>query len=82
MRLFIDRWPFDQWTDPTRTPALTYGTVVLPVIRTVAGRLYVPVRDADLWPVDPADLPEKPDKPDISRFVHLKKSRRKETAAR
>jgi hypothetical protein len=102
MPLFIDRLPFDQWTDRTRTPALRYWTVVLPVIlteptvlnppptagvqewvvdtgnrgeafawrhhltqagldadrgrmpqamtiRTVAGRLNVPVRDADLW---------------------------------
>lgn len=102
MPLFIDRLPFHQWTDPTRTPALTYWTVVLPVIlteptllrqptvagvqewmldtgnrgeafawrhhlihagidpdqsrmpqsmtiRTVSGRLTVPVRDADLW---------------------------------
>ena len=102
MPLFIDRLPFHQWTDATRTPPLTYWTVVLPVIlteptlqapppvtgvqewaldtgnrgeafawrhhlvqggldpdqgrmpqpmtiRTVAGRLSVPVRDADLW---------------------------------
>jgi hypothetical protein len=102
MPLFIDRLPFNRWTDPTRSPALTYWTVVLPVIvteptlltpppvtlvqdwvldtgnrgeafswrhyliqagldpdqgrmpqfmtiRTVAGRLIVPVRDADLW---------------------------------
>src|SRR3954451_12775079 len=102
MPLFIDRLPFHQWTDPTRTPALTYWTVVLPVIltdptlptpppvtgvqewvvdtgnrgeafawrhhlaqagldpdrrrlpqpltiRTVSGRLNVPVRDTDLW---------------------------------
>ena len=102
MPLFLDRLPFHQWTDPTRTPPLTYWTVVLPVIlteptllappsvvgvqewvldtgnrgeafawrqhltqagldpdqgrmpqsmtiRTVAGRLLVPVRDADLW---------------------------------
>ena len=32
MPLFIDRLPFHQWTDPTRTPALTYWTVVLPMI--------------------------------------------------
>src|SRR5262249_38267283 len=102
MPLFIDRLPFHQWTDTTRTPALTYWTIVLPVIlteptlltppqvigvqawaldtgnrgeafawrhhltqagldpdqsrmpqpmtiRTVSGRLTVPVRDADLW---------------------------------
>jgi hypothetical protein len=102
MPLFIDRLPFHQWTDATRTPPLTYWTVVLPVIlteptllgpppvsgvqdwvldtgnrgeafawrhhltqagldpdqgrmpqpmtiRTVAGPLTVPVRDADLW---------------------------------
>jgi hypothetical protein len=102
MPLFIDRLPFHQWNDPTRTPPLTYWTVVLPVIlahpnlptpppvvgvqewaldtgdrgegfawrhhllqagldpdqwrlpqpmmiRTMAGRLIVPVRDTDLW---------------------------------
>lgn len=102
MPLFIDRLPFHQWTDPTRTPALRYWTVVLPVIpteptlltppavsgvqdwvldtgnrgeafawrhhliqsgidpdkgrmpqpmtiRTVSGRITVPVRDVDLW---------------------------------
>lgn len=102
MPLFIDRLSFHQWTDPTRTPSLTYWTVVLPVIlteptmltppatagvqdwvldtgnrgeafawrhhllqagldpdigrmpqpmtiRTVTGRITVPVRDADLW---------------------------------
>jgi hypothetical protein len=32
MPLFIDRLPFHTWTDPTRTPPLTYWTVVLPVI--------------------------------------------------
>jgi hypothetical protein len=100
--LFIDRLPFHVWIDSTRTPPLTYWTVVLPVIlaeptfttppavalvqewaldtgnrgeafawrhhlvqaglnpdqlrlpqpmtiRTVAGRVTVPVRDADLW---------------------------------
>lgn len=102
MPLFIDRLPFDRWTDPTRTPPLSYWTVVLPVmvaepsllgpppvaqvqnwvldtgnrgeafawrhhllmaglnpdqsrlpqpivIQTVAGKVTVPVRDADLW---------------------------------
>jgi hypothetical protein len=102
MPLFIDRLPFHRWTDPTRTPPLTYWTVVLPVIlaeptlltpppvssvqewaldtgnrgesfawrhhlvqsgldpdrgrmpwsmtiRTVAGRVVAPVRDADIW---------------------------------
>ena len=32
MPLFIDRLPFHQWTDTTRTPPLTTWTVVLPVI--------------------------------------------------
>lgn len=102
MPLFIDRLPFHRWTDPTRTPALSYWTIVVPVvlteptmlipppitgvqdwlldtgnrgeafawrhhlvqagldpdkgrmpqpmiIRTHAGRLLAPVRDADLW---------------------------------
>ena len=34
MPLFIDRLPFHQWTDQTRTPPLIYWTVVLPVILT------------------------------------------------
>lgn len=32
MPLFIDRLPFHQWTDATRSPPLTYWTVVLPVV--------------------------------------------------
>jgi hypothetical protein len=112
--LFIDRLPFDCWTDPTRQPPLTYWTVVLPVmvtepslstpptvsvvqhwvldtgnrgeafawryhllqagldpdqgrqprpmtIRTVAGRMSVPVRDVDLWLV--SNLPGAPPAP-------------------
>jgi hypothetical protein len=100
--LFIDRLPFHVWIDSTRTPPLTYWTVVLPVIvaeptliapppvsqvqewvldsgnrgeafawrhhlvqagidpdqgrlpqsmtiRTITGRIIVPVRDVDLW---------------------------------
>lgn len=111
MPLFIDRLPFHVWIDPTRTPALTYWTVVLPVlvaeptltgpppvslvqqwaldtgnrgeafawrhhliqagldpdqgrlpqimtIRTIAGRITVPVRDVDLWLV--SNLPGSP----------------------
>jgi hypothetical protein len=34
MPLFIDRLPFHQWTDPTRSPALTYWTVMLPIVLT------------------------------------------------
>lgn len=102
MPLFLDRVPFDVWTDATRTPPLTYWSIVLPVvvteptlvapppvigvqewildtgnrgeafawrhhvmqarldpdqgrlpqpmtIRTIAGRITVPVRDVDLW---------------------------------
>jgi hypothetical protein len=32
MPLFIDRLPFHCWTDPTRSPPLTYWSVVLPVM--------------------------------------------------
>ncbi len=32
MPLFIDRLPFHVWIDSTRTPPLTYWTVVLPVL--------------------------------------------------
>ena len=34
MPLFIDRLPFHTWIDPTRTPALPYWTIVLPMIVT------------------------------------------------
>ena len=34
MPLFIDRLPFHCWTDATRTPPLSYWTVVLPVMAT------------------------------------------------
>jgi hypothetical protein len=30
MPLFIDRLPFHQWTDPTRTPTLTFWAAVVP----------------------------------------------------
>jgi hypothetical protein len=102
MPLFIDRLPFRHWTDATRTPPLSYWSVVVPIIlsepgltaplssvnvedwvldtgnrsdafawrqhlmqagldpdqnrkpqtlsvRTVSGRLIVPVREAELW---------------------------------
>lgn len=102
MPLFIDRLPFQCWTDQTRTPPSSHWTIVLPIVlteptrlspppvtstsdwvldtgnrgeafawryhllqagldpdqgqmpqpmsvRTVAGRITVPVRDADLW---------------------------------
>jgi hypothetical protein len=32
MPLFIDRLPFDCWTDATRSPPLPYWTIVLPVM--------------------------------------------------
>lgn len=32
MPLFLDRLPFHVWTDPTRTPPLTYWSVVMPVM--------------------------------------------------
>jgi hypothetical protein len=34
MPLFIDRLPFDCWTDATRSPPVSYWTVVLPVMVT------------------------------------------------
>ncbi len=102
MPLLIDRLPFHSWTDASRSPSLTYWTVVVPImvteptlagppaagrmqnwvldtgnrgeafawrhhlvlagldpdagrlpqpmtIRTVAGKIVVPVRDVDLW---------------------------------
>ena len=114
MPLFIDRLPFDSWTDATRSPPLTYWTVVLPImvaeptllvpppvaqvqtwvldtgnrgeafawrhhllqagldpdqgrlpqpmtIRTVTGKVTVPVRDVDLWLV--SNLPGQPLEP-------------------
>ncbi len=114
MPLFIDRLSFDCWTDATRSPPLSYWTVVLPVmvtepsltvpplvslvqewvldtgnrgeafawrhhllqagldpdlgrlpqpmtIRTVTGRVIVPVRDVDLWLV--SNLPGSPLEP-------------------
>jgi hypothetical protein len=113
MPLFIDRLPFHCWTDPTRTPPLSYWTVVLPVmvtepsltgpppvaqvqewaldtgnrgeafawrhhlllasldpdqgrlpqpmtIRTVTGKVTVPVRDVDLWLVSNLPVPLPP----------------------
>jgi hypothetical protein len=111
MPLFIDRLPFHCWIDATRSPPLSYWTVVLPImvsepslvvppavslvqewaldtgnrgeafawrhqllqagldpdqgrlpqpmtIRTVAGKVSVPVRDVDLWLV--SNLPGQP----------------------
>jgi hypothetical protein len=53
MPLFIDRLPFHQWTDPTRAPALTYWTVVLPVILTEPTVLTAPpVAGVQEWVVD------------------------------
>src|SRR5436309_3513076 len=34
MPLFIDRLPFDSWTDVTRSPPLSYWSVVLPLMVT------------------------------------------------
>lgn len=42
MPLFIDRLPFDCWTDATRSPPLSYWTVVLPVMVTEPSLLAPP----------------------------------------
>ena len=113
MPLFIDRLPFQHWTDPSRSPPLANWTVVLPmmmaepsltsapavagvenwvldtgnrgeafawrhhlvragidpdqgrlpqpmVIRTVSGKMTVPVRDVDLWLVSNLPSPSPP----------------------
>lgn len=53
MPLFIDRLSFHSWTDPTRTPALTSWTVVLPVILTEPTLLTPPpVAGVQEWVVD------------------------------
>ena len=51
--LFIDRLPFHVWTDPTRTPPLSYWSVVLPVLitePTLAGP--PPVTQVQDWVLD------------------------------
>ncbi len=53
MPLFIDRLPFHRWIDPTRTPALTYWAVVLPVIVTEPALLTPPpVAGIQDWVLD------------------------------
>jgi hypothetical protein len=42
MLLFIDRLPFACWTDATRSPPLSYWTVVLPVMLTEPSLLVPP----------------------------------------
>jgi hypothetical protein len=43
MPLFIDRLPFHRWTDATRSPPLSYWTVVLPLIATEPSLTVAPV---------------------------------------
>jgi hypothetical protein len=59
MPLFIDRLPFHVWTDQTRTPPLTYWTVVLPVLVTEP-TLTAPPPAAQVqeWAVDTANRGE------------------------
>jgi hypothetical protein len=53
MPLFIDRLPFHQWTDATRTPPLTYWTVVLPMLVTEPTLLTPPlVAGVQDWVLD------------------------------
>ncbi len=53
MRLFIDRLPFHTWTDPTRSPPLSYWTVVLPIIMTEPSLMTPPpVADVQEWALD------------------------------
>jgi len=42
VRLFLDRFPFHFWTDPTRTPPLAYWTVVLPLVLAEPNLLALP----------------------------------------
>jgi hypothetical protein len=53
MPLFIDRLPFDSWTDMTRSPPLTYWTVVLPVMLAEPSLLAPPpVAQVQTWALD------------------------------
>jgi hypothetical protein len=53
MPLFIDRLPFHRWTDATRSPPLTYWTVVLPVIVTEPTLVTPPaVANVQEWALD------------------------------
>src|SRR5438552_13768424 len=53
MPLFLDRLPFHQWTDSTRTPPLTYWTVILPVLVTEPTLLASPpITGVQEWVLD------------------------------
>jgi hypothetical protein len=53
MPLFIDRLPFERWTDATRSPPLTYWTVVLPLMVTEPTLIAPPpVANVQLWALD------------------------------
>jgi hypothetical protein len=51
--LFIDRLPFHCWTDFTRTPPSSHGTIVLPIVLTEPTLLNPPsVVSATDWVLD------------------------------
>jgi hypothetical protein len=53
MPLFVDRLPFHSWTDPTRSPPLSYWTVVLPVMVTEPSLVTPPpVANIQEWALD------------------------------
>ena len=53
MPLFIDRLPFHQWVDGSRTPPLTYWSVVLPILVTEPTLLAPPpVAGVQEWVLD------------------------------
>ena len=53
MPLFIDRLPFHRWTDPTRSPPLTYWTIVLPLAMTDPSLSSPPaVTQSEEWVLD------------------------------
>ena len=53
MPLFIDRLPFETWTDATRSPPLSYWTVVLPVMLAEPSLLVPPpVARVQMWALD------------------------------
>ena len=53
MPLFIDRLPFACWTDATRSPPLSYWTVVLPVMVTEPSLMIPPaVACVQEWALD------------------------------
>lgn len=53
MVLFLDRFPFQVWTDYTRDPPAQFWSIVLPVILTAAPSV-VPSASAvvQLWALD------------------------------